>query len=251
MNHTKIAVLSLLAAAIVPAIADESGPLYRLDFTDGSFANTGSVGGAAEQNPAYKGPTTVQIESDDKNIWSAKFDPYPNGARGPSLELPDSSGQLRLGGADDTLTVAAWVKWNGPDQHPDDKQPIVWKAIDNTYAGWIFSLNAAGGLRFDWKKAGGGGSQRFTEETIPVGEWHHVAMVWKNADPGGLTFYIDGSPVKATVPYTGGGPLESGDNPIIIGANPNGHMPLNGSLRGLQLFNRALEPEEIAELAKP
>ncbi len=87
-----------------------------------------------------------------------------------------------------------------PDKHPDFKQPIVWKPFNDAVCEWALSMGETGSLRFDWSKGGGtAGGNRMSEQTIPQGEWHHVAAVWKNNDKGGLEYYIDGAPVAPTV----------------------------------------------------
>jgi hypothetical protein len=249
MRFSNFFLSSLIAVTILPAKAEERGPLYRLDFTDGTLANTGSVGGSAEDNPEPAGSAQVQITQNDGTLWEALFEPSPNGSAGPSLLLPDSAGRLGLGGPEDALTFSVWIKWNGPDKHPDSKQPIVWKPLDATGPGWALSVTESGILRFDWKKADGGWSHRLSEEPLPAGEWHQIGVIWKNDDTAGIEFYLDGSPVKPTVGFTGGGPLQTGEEPIVVGANPGGHMPLNGSLRSLRLYDRALSSEEMAALA--
>ena len=252
MRPFLLCLIPVVVFATLPAKAAESDPLYRLDFADGSFANTGTVGGQAEENPDYKGPTQVEIERGGGNGWEARFQPFPNGSQGPSLVLPDSGAQLGLGNEEDELTIAVWVKWDGPDKHPDFKQPIVWKPFNDSVCEWALSMGETGSLRFDWSKAGGtAGGNRISEQTIPAGEWHHVAAVWKNNDKGGLEYYIDGAPVAPTVKFTGGGPLDASDRPIVVGANPRGNMPFNGAMRGLRLYNRALTADEIEALAKP
>lgn len=250
MPLPKITLLSFLAASLLPAVAAEPGPLYRFDFADGSLANTGSVGGEAEENPLPGGSVQVQVTQADGKIWEALLEPAPNGSSGPSFLLPDSAGRFGLGGPEDALSFSVWIKWNGPDQHPDSKQPIIWKPLDGSGPGWSLSVTESGILRFDWKKEAGGWSHRLSEETLPVGEWHQIGVIWKNDDTAGIEFYLDGSPVKPTVGFTGGGPLQAGEAPIVVGANPGGHMPLNGSLRGLRLYDRALSPEEMAALAE-
>lgn len=250
MRLAKAFLLSFLAGTILPALAGEPGPLYRFDFADGTLANTGSVGGAAEENPQPGGPTQVQLTQNDGKVWEALFESYANGSTGPSLLLPDSASRLGLGGPNDALSISVRLKWNGPDKHPDSKQPIVWKPFDGTGPGWSLSLTEAGVLRFDWRKADGAGSHRLSEETLPIGEWHQIGVVWKNDDKAGIEFYFDGSPVRPTVGFTGGGPLQSAEEPIVVGSQPHGHMPLNGSIRSLRIYDRALQPEEMTALAE-
>jgi len=241
----------LFAVMISTMSAQDSGPLYQFDFKDGSLSNSGTVGGEAEENPVPAGQLPVQITQDAKGVWMAVFQPFPNGSSGPTLQLPDSAAQLSLKDQDGELTVSVWVMWNGPDKHPDNKQPIIWKQFDGSGAVWSLSVNEQGALRFDWRKEGGGGSNRVSEQTLSIGEWYQVGVIWKNADKGGIEFYFDGNPVKATVGFTGGGPLASSNEPIVVGANPAGHMPLNGSLHSLRLYDRALSSDEMASLATP
>jgi len=246
----KILLLPLLSVGLSAALAQESEPLYRLDFAEGSLTNKGTIGGLAEENPARTGPVSVQVTQDADGVWQALFEPFPNGSQGPSLLLPESGDKLRLGEEAGGLTISTWLKWNGPDQHPDAKQPIIWKAYDQSTPGWALSVTEGGVLRFDWRTNSGSMNHRLSEQVIAPGEWHQVAVTWKNDDKSGLEFYIDGNPVKATVSFTGGGPLETAEESIVVGAQPYGHMPLNGSLRDLRVYDRALEADEVSVLAE-
>lgn len=247
-NLVRTLLCSLLTLGASAAWAQE--PLYHFDFSDGSLNNSGSVGGVAEENPALTGPVTVQVMQDGDGVWQALFEPFPSGSQGPSFLLPESSQKLLLGGDADAITISTWLKWAGPDKHPDSKQPIVWKSLDSTGPGWALSMTEGGALRFDWTTENGAMNHRLSEQTINPGEWHQVAVVWRNDDKAGIEFYIDGNPVKATVPFTGGGPLKVSEEPIVVGAQPKGHMPLNGALRDFRIYDRALMADEVSVLAE-
>lgn len=80
------------------------------------------------------------------------------------------------------------------------------------------------------------------------GAWHHIALVWKRGKDGWLKAYVDGVETDSAdnVPVTA-----SYVNPLAIGGrNSGGFGWATGCMKELAIFNRALEADRIAEIAK-
>jgi hypothetical protein len=82
--------------------------------------------------------------------------------------------------------------------------------------------------------------------TLPVGEWHHVAVV---LGPSGGTLNIEGLQVgeNASIPLR---PADLGNTPNnFIGRSQVAADPyLNGSIDEFRVYNRALSPGEVQTL---
>jgi hypothetical protein len=81
---------------------------------------------------------------------------------------------------------------------------------------------------------------------LPVGEWHHVAVV---LGPSGGTLYIDGLQVGENASITLR-PADLGNTPNnFIGRSQVATDPyLNGSIDEFRIYNRALSPGEVQAL---
>ena len=75
--------------------------------------------------------------------------------------------------------------------------------------------------------------------------WHHLAGV---RHAGEVTLYVDGVPVATAASAALAGPLDAGpDRPLVLGGGPRADF--DGELADVRLWDRALEPAEIARLA--
>ncbi len=86
------------------------------------------------------------------------------------------------------------------------------------------------------------------KDVLAVNEWQHVLYTWKD---GTAKLYLNGKLVRSAENV----PCELRKYPLIIGSDadwwmlaPPGSSSLNGSVRDLVLFNRALAPDEIEQL---
>lgn len=160
---------------------------------------------------------------------------------------------------DKAWTVACWVKIISPPKTTDRRSCIVGWGNQNLSPSilnrWQISISANknGDCILDIIGLG------FLSGTTPitVGEWHHVAIVWKpsksSEKPGTLEAYIDGFPDTLTVKQPDN--LTSPPNsPISIGATMHQNYPEYhaGSLRGhideLFIIEGALSQENINHL---
>ncbi|HVO27392.1 MAG TPA: LamG domain-containing protein [Candidatus Margulisiibacteriota bacterium] len=82
------------------------------------------------------------------------------------------------------------------------------------------------------------------------GDWHQVVATWGQNDNGQLmqSFYIDGKMV-GQVPVQGQFNVRPG-TPLYVGSDlPQGVPGTNGAISQFQAYNRALAPDEVANLA--
>jgi hypothetical protein len=85
--------------------------------------------------------------------------------------------------------------------------------------------------------------------TFTASGWHHYAFVWDQATSTSPKLYIDGADNGATRSGTIGniGTLANA-NAFRLGAEADNGVPFAGSLDEAQVYDRALSPEEIANL---
>ena len=164
------------------------------------------------------------------------------------LTVP-SAPALNPGAGD--LTIDAWV--NVPNPGHVYLHPVAHKFDWNQTKGYYLALHSAFGsgaqLRF---VIGGGGSlaQYYSSSTpaiVPYGVWTHVAVT-VNRSASAVTFYINGIAKTLTSPSI---PASSIDNaaPLLIGASSEPGLTLRPiSIDELELFKRALTPQEIQAL---
>lgn len=233
-----------------------SAQLVHLDFADGSFANKGSLGGAAEERQAAEGDKTGKIEvSKDSHSqkWGVLFVMADNGTQGPHLAIPGSENALRLDKAEEEMSVSFWIKWQGPDKHSNPAQTIATTAEiveGGIQKGWSVDVLEDGKISFYWCRADSGGCRRSSMLKIQPGEWRHVALSWSNASQEGLRFYLDGQPVESDQKYTGGGPVAKSSGEILVGCGSS-YLPMNGALADFRLYDRALGSDEVLQLSQP
>lgn len=249
-----MSVRALLAGIVAWApsclLGDEI-PLHHLTCQHGSLQNSGSSSVEFEErNPP--GVPMFEIEKfDDLGGYAAVFPMSANGESGASLVIPNSETELRLSEKQDAMTIAVWLKWNGPDGHKDARQGIVSNLPAEMNRGWAFFIREDGRLGFFWV-AEKGGNMRVSEQEIPRDTWTHVAMAWDSANTqSGLQFYVNGFPAGIDLAYTGGGPIRSSDQLISIGVlEARNFLPLNGALAGLRIYTTALEADPIFQLTE-
>ncbi|MDH5720116.1 MAG: hypothetical protein OEZ13_05760 [Spirochaetia bacterium] len=141
------------------------------------------------------------------------------------------------------FTIAAWIKTS--DINTD--RGIVGK-LGGEYG---FHIMAGGTLRFlSWE---GGGTAHLQAKSgigqIKVGEWTHVAYVYRGPESAGGKVYINGH--NATAFHSEGtGPIGDLAENVMIGGNINSTSDFLGNIADVRIYNRALNEGEINELAQ-
>ena len=159
------------------------------------------------------------------------------------------AGALFLDGADDfvtrdlvttqqdNVTLAAWVKWDGPNANSD---MVIYNGNTASSGYGLIVSDPAQGNRV-MALCGGLGVAR-ADVTPAVGEWHHVAAVRRT---GTWELYLDGAQLSVSgnpVPNLPAGKTTSG-------ASNAGTGNFDGSIDDVRFYARALAPAEVALLA--
>ncbi len=149
---------------------------------------------------------------------------------------------LKLDGTGDYAVVHSLTDLSGPELsiqywfRGSSFQSAVRQQSNNGYivAGWNNQhiLSHDGGL--NGISAG---------ENLTDGQWHHIAMTWKQGTPGGFASYLDGQLISSRNAVDA--PIPAHNAPLYFGAfNGTGEFA-NGKLDEIAVWQRALTPEEI------
>lgn len=228
--------LAMICLALCLTSPTHAGLLYYLPFEDGAgsstLANEGSKGGTATVDNVTGGSSSYSTDTPSTlaSDYSRDFPMGTNTQEGPMLILPDSASELHINTGGDSMTVSAWIKWDGPDGHGDGRQGIVSKLNGGQNADWAFSVTSGGALRFNIGNVG----NRTSTATVSAGTWTHVAVTYIVGS--GLLFYIDG--VNDGWQSFGGIETDTSADTIRVGAlTPTNIMPVNGALDDLAIWD--------------
>ena len=221
---------------ILLALATINDPVGYWTFDAGTIAGSTILDSSPDRfNGTMTGgatPTTGIINQ------ALSFNGGSSGIAFPAESLTDLTGNLSL---------ALWVKTS----NNASLQALIsrYSAAGLEY-GYLLRTTPAGHVELrvggNNNSAGTGVNLTDTSSLINDGLWHHVAAVISVGQ--GVSFYIDGS-LSSTVSWniiarSGGYPLQIGSNNYA----PYG-ISLVGSLDDVRIYNRALQPFEIAILA--
>ncbi len=162
--------LGAIASCVVAWGSADAAMLYYLPFDSGSsssLANLGTVGGTGTSVTGVSGATApsasqAQLAPNIGSTWSEYF-PVTNPTespnnRGGSVVLPSSSTQLRLDSSTNAnqMTVSTWINWNGNSSGTITSAAGILSTMNSaTTAGWAFTIQPSGTLKFQWLNAGG------------------------------------------------------------------------------------------------
>jgi hypothetical protein len=147
----------------------------------------------------------------------------------------------------DGFSLATWLKGRGnlpmtvlQKLSTEPRQGYEWTMDDVVLVGiqrWAARLNVA-------LESGTGAIRLRTRDRLTLGEWYHVALTYDGSGKAsGLYLYIDGIRHKAEVVRdTLSGSLAT-DAPLRV------TPPFRGQLDDVRLYNRALTPQEVEQLA--
>lgn len=147
-------------------------------------------------------------------------------------------------------TAAAWVRLDRYPTTAEHYACAVAKSIGATtydsYSLCIDATHADDALYYAYSSATGQSYNYGPLYPAPDGSWHHVAITWDGTE---LVGYLDGTPVAGPTALA----IAADTSDILVGADVNngGGAPffLYGALDDVMVFDRALPPEEIAQLA--
>jgi hypothetical protein len=155
----------------------------------------------------------------------------------------------------DPFSLAVWLKGRGNQamavfQKLDDAQQRrghEWALDDIALVGiqkWAARLTIT--LASD---SDGSAIQIRTRGRLTLGEWYHVALTYDGSGKAaGLTLFVNGEPFATEVVRDAlAGPIVTGA-PLRVGSKTLG-KPFVGQIDDLRLYNRALTPKQIEQLA--
>lgn len=248
-----------LCLALSPARA---AMLYYLPFDDGTtsnFVNYGSIGGTASAvavNPlgapvhSQRYYTNLYVNIPSGLPGTARSMTFPSsGNIGSRIDLPSSSTQFRLTTAGQQMTIAGWLKWDGPDTDGNSRQGIVSTEPSSQNTGWRFAILNTGRLAFD---LGGVGDRNSTSATVvPIAPndafsgWTHVAVAYtRGGDP---SLYINGTNVGLSASYYGAVAVTNSQT-IRLGNVDGTYLPVNGRMDDVALWDANLSAGKIRSL---
>lgn len=169
------------------------------------------------------------------------------------VHVPDNS-NLPSGTA---MTVEAWLKQNEDLPNNQDRAIADQWYISNAdpaldSPSWSFGTGSGGILRAGIANSPtdlGGTTVSTAAGAFAYGVWQHVVMVYDGSQQPAarVKFYVNGNFVSSTV---SGNPvatsLQNSTADFIIGAWADIYEVMNGSIDHVKLFNRALNPAEVA-----
>jgi len=170
-------------------------------------------------------------------------------------------GALRFDGSDDRvdvgtfdiiggsgLTIAAWLK---ADDFDVDDARIISKATgtSNNDHYWMLSTKRGDGVRLRFRLKTNGSTKTLMADAgnLSPGAWAHAAAVWNGST---MRLYEDGVLVGSA--SKSGTLSTSGTVGVAIGNQPvgAGDKPFDGLIDDVRIYNRALNEQEIAVLAR-
>jgi len=144
----------------------------------------------------------------------------------------------------DPFTFSAWIK-------PESADGAILTRLDDFMESQGHGLYLIGGkLRLHL-------TQRFTDlglrvesaSAVKLGEWQHVAVTYDGKRLArGVKIYVNGESQPVNILFDQNTePFHKKNTPIRVGAG--GGLRFNGSIGDARIYNRALSPEEAAELS--
>jgi len=202
---------------------------WKLDEGSGLVASDSS--GSGNDGTIYGSPLWTTAGKLDGALEFNGTDCYINVGNGSSLQIRDE------------ITIAFWIKSSGFGSNG-------WAAIISKGDGsWRMSRSANTGSSLHMGVGGTtvAGNTYFDATTeVTDNEWHHGAGVY---DGSRAIIYIDGVE-DASIAATGQLTMASQDVLICDNADYSGQRLLRATLDDMQLYNRALTPDEIQTVMK-
>jgi hypothetical protein len=191
---------------------------------DGSSATTSLGAGDPASQATLHEPAAHAATSSFQNSLTLDGD-------GDYVEVSDAP-ELRLSDVDG-YTIEAWVRYNDTDCET---------IISKTYQDAYYLGVCSGKIRY-WS---GGTRAADSTQTVPLGEWTHIAVVWQRN--GSYQYYINGEADASG--SAGPAPSDTNTDPLFIGADPDPTQDaslyeLNGNIAEVQLWEVARDADDI------
>ncbi len=140
------------------------------------------------------------------------------------------------------LDIGSWGAWVKLDEPKKWAERIIFKDPSNTGAYQSFDWNGfkaevvVGGVRY----------RASSPSSTNTGQWYHVFATY---DGETLRLYIDGEEVDSETGPSGN--IDNNTGPLGVGSSPSSptFAPFYGTIDDARVYNRALDPDEVAQLA--
>ncbi len=159
-----------------------------------------------------------------------------------SSELVGPAATTQVGnGADDGVTLAGWVNWNGAGDSTH-AQVLFYNGNTSTSGDGLFGIATANGLEV-YILAGGVTAQD-TGIALTANQWHQLALTHVN---GSFTLYVDAA---ASYSFNSGvnGIPGPGPDQMLIGGNNLGTENFHGAIADVSVWNVALAQSQVQAL---
>ncbi len=174
---------------------------------------------------------------------------FANGFVGRAFSFDGVDDQITISHASNQntgnqITIDAWIRLDSSGHG----RTILQKRSAANIGGYVFEtvhspFGPDNALQFVIMIGGVYRTATSTANVITNGVWHHVAATY---DGSSIRIFVDGVPV-ADQPQTG--TIDAVTDPMVIGRNvSNPAFAFHGLIDELELFNRALSPQEIASI---
>lgn len=158
---------------------------------------------------------------------------------GDAWIVVDNHPKLQLTGS---MTLALWMQFNGQPGGSTNPAHKAWGGEGS------ISLESNGAMHFYYGTTGTDSGNYATlthPQPLPAGRWTHVCVV-RDMKAMKMGWYINGKPQgEAAAQLT----AVAGAGPWMFGNGYNGR-PMNGMLKDVRLYSRALSAEEIGRLVE-
>ena len=221
-----------------PSLVEEKG--WRVESLSNQSEATGrSAEGVSGNALALEGDTVFVLASSVPPAGSpaaGAIDP----AAPAAPRLPGDFGYF------DRFTVSVWV-------HATDNRrgTIVSKMTDAPDGdGWSLRWSQ-GRIQVNFVKRWLDDALRLeTAQPVPTGAWHHIGVVYDGTRVAkGVTIYLDGIPQEKIVQLDGLNQSFANKEPLRVGGGGGPEYGMHGRVDEMRIFDRALEPREMALLA--
>ena len=201
---------------------------------------------------------SIKLEEDDKKNEPKEFKSTTelkwekDGVLGPAPRLTKDStielGELGDFGAEDSYSAGCWVKTSAR------RSGAIVGRMDNenSYRGWdIWQNDGEFATHIIDKWTENGFKIITTGKRVKPKTWQHVLVTWDGSGKSqGLKIYVDGKLAKSKVQTNN---LKQGADthtktPLRLGRRSTGQYPFEGSIQDFVLYDRLLEPKEVANL---
>lgn len=160
------------------------------------------------------------------------------------VEIPESNGRLNLGTGD--FVMEAFIKSNVTNLNHNHQAILskrTWANPGSPEAdGFLFGIWGTTGQLFMQMK-GTPNIRNYSSPSVLDGKCHHVAV---RRSAGVISFFIDGAPV-GNGDFTNNRDIST-EGSLRIGYNHVSHLPFNGYVMCVRIWNRALSNNDILYL---